>query len=370
MKAASVFSLDQTSIQIVWASSPGGELSVTCGGITSQSEIPKGPGTALVEGLSPGTMYQISIKLNGAKAFSKTFSTLNPPPGEELFRFATVSDTHFGKPDFGVFGSIVDDHGDPAARCTRAALEAAHTWGSEHLIVKGDLVDGSHKESWADASAVLKLADSPVTLIPGNHEMKREGTVDARAEAAIWGFDMVKGVETIDVPGIRLVLMDSSVDGIDIGRWNHLRAEAVEAVSSTNLPAMLIVHHNANPLPVPVYLPRGIPSFAAKKFAKAIRAANPNIIATSGHTHRHRRYELEGIPWSEVGSPKDYPGTWAGYVVYEGGITQTVRKVSAPDCLGWLQQTSSAAGGAWKHWSPGRLDQRCFAHSWAEQTPK
>ena len=78
-------------------------------------------------------------------------------------------------------------------------------------------------------------------------------------------------------------------------------------------------------------------------------------MVTSGHTHRHRARRHGPLLVTEVGSPKDYPGTWAGYLVYEGGIVQTVRRVMAPEAIRWTQRTARMFGGAWGRWSPGRL---------------
>jgi len=68
-----------------------------------------------------------------------------------------------------------------------------------------------------------------------------------------------------------------------------------------------------------------------------------------------------------VGSTKDYPGTWAGYLVYEGGIVQTVRRVMARDAIRWTEQTARMFGGAWGRWSPGRLEDRAISHAWGNR---
>jgi hypothetical protein len=80
---------------------------------------------------------------------------------------------------------------------------------------------------------------------------------------------------------------------------------------------------------------------------------------SSGHTHRHRRRHVGPLVLTEVGSPKDYPGTWAGYVVHEGGIRQVVRRVSGAGLLRWTDYTAGAAVGLWGLWSPGLLGHRC-----------
>jgi hypothetical protein len=52
---------------------------------------------------------------------------------------------------------------------------------------------------------------------------------------------------------------------------------------------------------------------------------------------------------TETGSPKDHPGTWTGYVVYEGGLRLVVRRVGRSDAIRWTEHSRRAAGGAWGH---------------------
>ena len=85
---------------------------------------------------------------------------------------------------------------------------------------------------------------------------------------------------------------------------------------------------------------------------------------STGHSHRHRRHRRFGINVTEVGSTKDFPGTWTGYAVHEGGIRQVVRRISDPTCLPWLDHTARAGGGFWGVWSPGELEDRCFSLAW------
>ena len=67
----------------------------------------------------------------------------------------------------------------------------------------------------------------------------------------------------------------------------------------------------------------------------------PSVVAyTAGHTHRHRvpprcRAACRTI---EVGCVKDFPGTWAEYRVYEGGIMHVVHRISSPDALAWSER--------------------------------
>ena len=124
------------------------------------------------------------------------------------------------------------------------------------------------------------------------------------------------------------------------------------------------MHHYAQRLPFATFWPPGIPSGEAQAFMTAVADANPATFFSSGHTHRHRRRHVGPLVWTEVGSPKDYPGTWAGYVVHEGGIRQVVRRVADPGLLPWLDYSAHAGAHVWGRWSPGLLHHRCFTHPW------
>ena len=43
---------------------------------------------------------------------------------------------------------------------------------------------------------------------------------------------------------------------------------------------------------------------------------------------------------------------------------QVVRKVSDPSVLPFIERTRHGAAGIWGHYSPGRLDARCFTLTW------
>ena len=73
----------------------------------------------------------------------------------------------------------------------------------------------------------------------------------------------------------------------------------------------------------------------------AVVARRENIAGYfAGHTHRNRvrRFAAaRNVPFVEVACTKDYPGAWAEYRVYEGGYTQVVRRVTAPDAFDWAE---------------------------------
>jgi hypothetical protein len=161
-----------------------------------------------------------------------------------------------------------------------------------------------------------------------------------------------------------LVLFDSTVPGKHVGTYERFADDVCDAVAEADGPALVLTHHHPMALPFPTYWPPGVPSPQASRFFDRIVHANPRVLMSTGHTHRHRRHDHGPMVITEVGSTQHYPGTWAGYVVHEGGIRQVVRRVAAPDALVWTETTRRSVLRAWARWSPGRIEDRCFSVAW------
>ena len=69
------------------------------------------------------------------------------------------------------------------------------------------------------------------------------------------------------------------------------------------------------------------------------------------------------IPSIEVGCTKDFPGTWAEYRVYEGGVMQVVHRISSAAALSWSNRCRmiySDFGIDYQTYAMGTLGERCF----------
>ena len=200
-------------------------------------------------------------------------------------------------------------------------------------------------------------------VLPGNHDGGNIHRHDAATTLAAHGLCLVEDVAVVDRPGVRIIGVDTRTTtqaGTVQARTPAVTAAAAGAPGG----ALVLLHHQLTTTPVTTYPPPGVPAGEARRFLDEMAAAQPRAVVTSGHTHRHRARRHGPLLVTEVGSPKDYPGTWAGYLVYEGGIVQTVRRVMAPEAIRWTQRTARMFGGAWGRWSPGRLDDRCVSQTW------
>jgi hypothetical protein len=129
----------------------------------------------------------------------------------------------------------------------------------------------------------------------------------------------------------------------------------------------MALHHPPSRLPIPTHYPPSIRWRDTTRLVQQVAAVNRATLMVAGHTHRNRRYVVGGLTVAEVGSTKDYPGQWAGYSVYEGGIRQVVFRVAEPSAIAWTETTRRALGGIWGWWSPGRLSDRCWTLDWPER---
>ena len=144
--------------------------------------------------------------------------------------------------------------------------------------------------------------------------------------------------------------------------WLHDLAE------TSDLPILVFGHHH-------VWSPEssnrpenyfGINPDDSERLVELV-AARPLIRGYfAGHTHRNRvrRFGLtHDVPWVEVACVKDFPGTWAEYRVYEGGVLQIHRRISTPEALAWTEQTRHMYAGDYFGYAFGELTDRCFAIS-------
>ena len=296
-----------------------------------------------------------------------------PPPGDELARIATISDLHIGEPWFGVFPKVREGgrhgHDHYTVRAARAAIREAAAWGAELIVLKGDITWNARPGQWALATAVLAESPVPVVACVGNHDVARTGQAarpwleDAGVKVIV---DHDEPAAAVDVVGMRIVVGDTTA-GYHGGGVVPTKVREQLATLVAEAPArrsLVVLHHYPNHFPTTTRYPPGIHHVDAVPLFAALREAGPPTLLTTGHTHRHRRYRRSGIDISEVGSTKDFPGVWAGYVVHEGGLRQVVRRIADPSVVAWTDRTARSCLGAWGWWTPGRLRWRCFSLPW------
>ncbi len=376
-----VFGVDEDAIQLTWRTlgSEPVRLRVLADDVDLDLEVaePGDSGATVLAGLPAGRMVRIeatSPALGAPVVLSAR--TLAALPGEELARLATVSDLHLGTEVFGHWGTIADpfDHPDPhPVRCAEAALDEAVTWGAQRIIAKGDLTNAARPAEWRQYARLVHALPVPVDALPGNHDHGPDllaGHLLPGQAADAFDLSIAQPITVQDLPGLRTVLVDTTVPGRHGGSLAGTRHDILDAVAEADPAGAVLIatHHQLQPNRPPEGWPPGVRYAESAAFLDALGAAHPHVLVTSGHTHRNRRWGRSGVVVTQVSSTKDFPGAWAGYVVHEGGLRQIVRRVQRPDAIAWTDHTRIAAFGAWEHAAPGRLDARCFNLTWGGPT--
>jgi len=311
-----------------------------------------GPTVHRLEGLAPGTVYDVA---------GVVVRTLDRPPGELLYRFATVNDVHFGELECG----RIDDHPDgPIQRAApgeqpypetmnRAAAAEIRASAIDTLVVKGDLsVDGQPHE-WAAFEDCYRTAfGDGLHVVRGNHD-------------SYHGQDEYAGDRWIELPGVAIALMDTTIPRHSTGHLDDAQLDWLDAHAATaDRPVIVMGHHQqwTDGKRSDGYF--GLHPDASDALSAIIERRSRIVAYTAGHTHRHRVRTLSsGVPSIEIGCVKDFPGTWGEYRVYEGGITQVVHRISTPDALAWSDRCRhlySDFGVDYETYALGRLEDRCF----------
>jgi hypothetical protein len=326
---------------------------------------------ARIDGLAPGVEHSCAVTVDGVDIppglrSPATFVTLALPPGEPVFVFATVTDTHVGEAVAGLIGGM-DYEGfswpDPESPYWRFTNEATAAEiaasGVEFVIHKGDLTTEAAAQDVATGKAIYDSMGLSWWPLRGNHD-RPHGGVDAFKEAL--GF--AKTWRAFDAHGHRFLLLDSSdVDGnplMDEAQIAWVEAELKEA-GAAKLPTWLVLHHAVSEDAGPLYSLWGE---GRDRVLAAIAAASPSVLGVlSGHSHRNVRLEsptAPGVPFVETASPKEYPGMWTEVRVYDGAWMQIAHVVDCPDCREWYSITTGEYGGSAPDMQMGRLEDRCF----------
>ena len=355
---AEVFAVEDRALQICWRGAGPGEIS--CDGRSIELDGPAG--AAVVDGLTPGTDYEVVVGGRRLRVL-----TLTSPPGAAVARFATFNDMHVGARSFGTWRPVwEDDPGDPhAERCFRAAIHEAVAWGAQALVIKGDATQSGRPPEWETVARLVAAPGLPVIWIEGNHETKLDA-VDGRAILSGHGLTLTTGrASHLDLPGVRIIATPTA-------RWHagngdiveRVRDETVALCSGAPGAAVVALHHYPQRFRYPTLYPSGIPAASGIPLLDGIARANPSTLVLAGHSHRHRYHEHGPLVVAETGSTKDYPGTWSGYTVHEGGIIQSTRRVMDRAAFAWTERGRRVIGGAWGVWAPGMRTHRCFSHTW------
>jgi Icc protein len=301
------------------------------------------------EGLEPDSV----VDVDGLQV-----RTLPRPPGSLLARIVTVNDVHFGEVECGriddsPLGPILRGDHYPDVMNEAAIAEIAAV-DPDVVVVKGDLTASGRPEEFAAFRRAYGRFGERLHVIRGNHDSYEGGHEYA-------------GDRVVDGPGFRLALLDTARAGRANGSLDPAQLDWLDTVAAeADGPVLVMGHHH------PWLGGRrgddyfGIRPEPSERLVEAI-ARRPNIAGYfAGHTHRNRvrHHPATGVlPYVEVGCVKDFPGSWAEYRVYDGGILQVHHRISSPDALAWSERCRILYhdfGIDYVSYALGTLADRCF----------
>jgi 3',5'-cyclic-AMP phosphodiesterase len=310
------------------------------------------------EGLAPDTGYEL---------LGTTVRTLTRPGGELLCRFATVNDVHFGETEAGRIDDRSDGPiqrvgpGEPPYPLTMNRAAAAEIAAIEPaaVFVKGDLSQDGTEDEWTAFEACYRTVfGDRLHVVRGNHDAYR-------------GQDRYAGDTWVDLPGLTVGLLDTVIPERTTGGIGPDQVLDIdERLAAATGPVLLMGHHQQW-IPHPDGAGKrdddyfGLHPDASDALDELCVRHRRVIGYTAGHTHRHRVRPMRrsGVPSVEIGCVKDFPGTWAEYRVYEGGVMQVVHRISSPEALAWSERCRflyADFGVDYGSYALGTLSDRCF----------
>jgi predicted phosphodiesterase len=303
-------------------------------------------------GLAPDTDYDFG---------GVAVRTLPRPPGERLATVASVNDLHLGEKVCGLITGVElgppmsVEPGEPPYPETMSRGAAAEILAAsvDAVVAKGDLTArGSPEEFGAFLDCYAPVADR-LHYVRGNHDVAGKETFSAPAFAEVV------------LPGAVLALLDTSVPRRPGGAVSAEQLEWLDELSArSDRPVLVFGHHPPDARhPGAPDAQFGLSPAAAQQLMEVVARRRAIVGYFAGHTHRNRvrHFPATGdVPWVEVAAVKDFPGGWAEYRVFEGGILQVFRRISSPAALDWSERTRAMFGGLYPAYSFGTLTDRCF----------
>lgn len=209
---------------------------------------------------------------------------------------AQISDLHIKAPGSLAYGRV--DTGRALERCVAALNE--FTPKPDLVVISGDLADTPTAEEYEHLKRLLAPLKLPFVSIPGNHD-SREMMRAAFPPAAHSASGPLN--QRVEIGGLDLVLLDSSVPGKPYGELDASTLQWLEATlaSSSDQPALLFLHHP--PFKAGIWhMDRQNLSNAGELEPVVRRHPRVQLIAT-GHVHRATLTMFAGVPTTICPAP-------------------------------------------------------------------
>lgn len=162
------------------------------------------------------------------------------------------------------------------------------------LLVSGDLADHGAAEEYDAFFAALPPA-LPTLVVAGNHDLLAPLLEAAGARGRPHSLDTQLN-SFLDLDGLRLIGLDSHLDGRDDGFLSQQTLEFARArIAETEMPSILALHHP--PVPIGHHLADDLFRLTNPEDLAAILEEFPQVIGIfTGHVHAAMATTFEGVP--------------------------------------------------------------------------
>jgi Icc protein len=208
---------------------------------------------------------------------------------EKPVHIAQISDLHIKPPGSLAYGRV--DTAAALERCV-AALNAFRPQ-PDFVVISGDLADTPTAAEYQYLCRLLAPLELPFAGIPGNHDSRE--LMRAAFPSAAYAFPSGPLNQRLEITGLDLVLLDSSVPGKPHGELDAPTLQWLEATLSTSpdRPALVFLHHP--PFKTAIWhMDRQNLLNAAELAAVVSRHPRVQRIAT-GHVHRATLTTFAGV---------------------------------------------------------------------------
>jgi Icc protein len=210
---------------------------------------------------------------------------------------AQISDLHIKPPDTLAYGRV--DTAKAFERCVAALNEFKPA--PDFVVISGDLVDTPTSEEYDYLKRLLAPLKLPLAGIPGNHDSREL----MRAAFPQADYALASGPlnQRIEIAGLDLVLLDSSVPGKPFGELEAPTLQWLEATlaSSADRPALLFLHHP--PFQTGIWHMDRQNLLNASDLAPIVRRHPRVQLIATGHVHRATFTMFAGVPTTICPAP-------------------------------------------------------------------